>query len=190
MKIFLFIVFITLAFCGCQNKQTSNSESVKQQYSETVEQQYSEFSAQSKKQDKPSDFISGGNTYVGTEVKDVECLFDYGGNKKGDIVRYQTHYIIKCYNDGSMTWSKDISKNGGEPSHFNFDGEWKKVTESKHDVVYTWYEFWATTYDMSARSHYSRIGFVDEKGQLYWEGADPVTDIPANNNVLCTVSAQ
>ena len=43
---------------------------------------------------------------------------------------------------------------------------------------------------MHMNSHYSRIGFVDEKGQLYWEGAEPVTDIPANKYVVCTLSAQ
>ena len=122
----------------------------------------------------------------------MENPFDTEDKKGGNIERRETRYSIKCYNDGTMTWSEDLSKNGGDPSHRKFEGEWKKVTTSKHDVVYTWYEFWATTYDIHMNSHYSRIGFIDEKGQLYFVGADPEDEIPANRStfVLCTVSAQ
>ena len=190
MKKFFFIALLAFAFCGCQNKQSSNQELVEQVDTVSVIQEDSEPVEQPEEQVISKDFIRGGNTYVGTEEKDVEKLWDDIDGKKGDIIKVKTRYTIKCYNDGTMTWSEDKTRNGGEPSHKNFDGEWKKVTESKHDVVFTWYEFWATTYDMHMNSHYSRIGFVDEKGQLYWEGAEPVTDIPANKYVVCTLSAQ
>lgn len=54
------------------------------------------------------------------------------------------------------------------------------------------HKFWATTYDMHLHSHYSCIGFIDEKGQLYFHLADPEEEIPANSStfVQCTVSAQ
>lgn len=143
-------------------------------------------------EDVPDDFITGGNTYVGVRDHEVETQFDDEDHKRGDMVRYVTHYTIKCYKDGTMTWSEKTTKDGKECSPRKFEGEWKKVTISKHDEVYSWYEFWATTYDMHLNSSYSRIGVIDEKGQLYFEGADPRDEIPENSTqfVLCTVSRQ
>lgn len=158
----------------------------------TVIGQESESVMVSEEQDIPTDFISGGHTYVGTRVHDVEAQFDYADHKEGDKIRYENHYTIQCYKDGTMTWSEETSENGGEPNHKKFDGEWKKETVSIHDVEYTWYGFWATTYDMHLNSRYSLIGFIDEKGQLYFGGANPKEEIPANRTtfVLCKVSPQ
>ncbi len=190
----LFLIFRTSGSRTNQEVQNSNSVVSDTAVADTsaVIEQEPESIVESEEQDISTDFISGGNTYVGTRVHEVEIQFDYGDDKKGDLVRYETHYKIQCYKDGTMTWSEDTSKNGGEPSHKKFDGEWKKETVSIHDVEYTWYGFWATTYDMHLNSHYSLIGFIDEKGQLYFEGADPKKEIPANSTtfVLCKVSPQ
>ena len=189
MRNLLYISLAVLALSGCQQKQSSVQESIAQT---NFEQEDSVPIEQSEEQNISTDFISGGNTYVGTKVNDVETSYDHGDVKKGDIVRYETHYTIKCFKDGTMTWTESLTENNGEPNNKNFEGEWKKVTISKHDVIYTWYEFWATTYDIHATPHYSRIGFIDEKGQLYFEGADPEREIPENSRtfVECTVTAQ
>lgn len=67
---------------------------------------------ESEEQYTPTDFISGGNTYVGIRVQGVENLFDDEDHKKGDMIRYETHYTIQCYKDGTMTWTENTSKNG------------------------------------------------------------------------------
>lgn len=190
----LIVIVCTLGSRMPQNVKNSNSvvsDSTEADTSTAIEQE-PEPVVESEEQDVPTDFISGGNTYVGTRVHEVEAPFDYGDDKKGDLIKYETHYTIQCYKDGTMTWTEDTSKNGGEPSHKKFDGEWTKETASIHDVEYTWYGFWATTYDMHLNSRYSLIGFIDEKGQLYFEGADPKKEIPANSTtfVLCKVSPQ
>ena len=189
MRNLLYISLAVLALSGCQQKQSSVQESISQT---NFEQEDSAPIEQSEEQNISTDFISGGNTYVGTKVNDVEASYDDGDVKIGDIVRYETHYTIKCFKDGTMTWTESSTKNNGEPTNKNFEGEWKKVTISKHDVIYTWYEFWATTHDIYATPHYSCIGFIDEKGQLYFEGANPEREIPENRTtfVQCTVSAQ
>ena len=196
------VLFVALIFFLCISsgsrtyQEVQNSNSVVSDSTEadtsTVIEQEPEPVVESEEQDVPTDFISGGNTYVGARVHEVEAPFDYGDDKKGDLIKYETHYTIQCYKDGTMTWTEDTSKNGGEPSHKKFDGEWTKETASIHDVEYTWYGFWATTYDLHMNSRYSLIGFIDEKGQLYCEGADPKKEIPANSTtcVLCKVSPQ
>ncbi len=194
--IFVALLFIVLSSGSRATQKVQDSNSVVSDTAvadtSTVIEQEPDSVVESEEQDIPTDFISGGNTYVGTRVQDVENLFDDEDHKKGDIIRYETHYTIQCYKDGTMTWSEDTSKNGGEPSHKKFEGEWKKETVSIHDVEYTWYGFWATTYDIHLNSHYSLIGFIDEKGQLYFEGANPKREIPANSTtfVLCKVSRQ
>lgn len=127
------------------------------------------------------DFIQGGVTYFGHEVKENAGL-DMNEHSESD-------YTIQCFKDGTMKWhEKHYYRSGYERK---YEGEWKKKTDSRYDVEYTWYEFWGTTYDIHMNSSYDMIGFADEDGNLYtmFSTEDPMEAI-ANNKSICKLKAQ
>lgn len=127
------------------------------------------------------DFIQGGKTYTGKEVKDNA---GYEMNEHSE-----TEYEIQCFKDGTMKWHE---KHYFHTEYENeYEGKWKKNSGSKYDNAYTWYEFWATTYDMYGNDRYKMIGFVDDKGNLYtmFSVEDPIMSIHDDKSV-CKLSAQ
>lgn len=127
------------------------------------------------------DFIQGGHSYTGIEIR------DNAGLERNEHA--ETTYTINCYNDGTMTW-QEISDYHGQREH-KYQGNWKKNSGSKFDNSYVWYEFWGTTYDIHMNEHYQMIGFADEQGQLYtmFSVEDPVMAI-YNNQSVCQLKAK
>lgn len=161
------IITLSVFFGSCNRNGSSLNQNAIDDYSDSISIDTTVVSILAKnevEQSQSKDFVYGGATYSGYESHDNKSLF---GDDIGQMLHWETTYSIQCFNDGTMTWSSQTKKNGVDSYKHKYEGEWKKNTGSKHDIEYTWYEFWADTYDIYLNKHHSMVGIIDNEGNLF-----------------------
>lgn len=137
--------------------------------SETVEASTIETNQSENEEYQKVDFIRGGVTYKGLEVRETA---GFNMNEHSE-----TEYTIQCFKDGTLIWTEKHTFQG-KTTKSSYQGRWDKQTVSKFDEEFTGYNFWADTYSGGK----SPLGWADNDGNLH--------TAMSNERVACKLRAQ
>ena len=171
------LITLSLASCGGNTNKSNmiaaDEDSVASQdsmASETVEASTIETNQSENEESQKVDFIRGGVTYKGLEVRENAGL---NMNEHSE-----TEYTIQCFKDGTLIWTEKHTFSDGKTTESSYQGRWDKQTVSKFDEEFTGYNFWADTYS----GEKSPLGWADNEGNLHTAMSD--------ERVACKLRAQ
>lgn len=146
------IALFAIGFAASDEEESSNSSSSSEP--QTEQKQESEAERQARDQKEEEKYFQPGNSYISSEIRNI------------DFPEATTQYELSMYNDGTFELLETYRDNGNVTAEYEFEGKWEKKTESRKDILRTWYEI-GSDHAKNNFKHGTRI-LVDENGKIYY----------------------
>ena len=163
------VALFAIGFAASDEEESSNSSSSS---SAPQTEQKQETEQQTNKQKQIEQTKQSEQVQERTEVKEEVKLFQPGNSyisneiKNISFPEATKQYELSLYNDGTFELLETHRDNGNVTAEYEFEGKWDKKTESRKDVLRTWYEI-RSDHAKNDTKHGMRI-LVDENGKIFF----------------------
>ena len=133
-----------------ENEGSNNKSSSSVTQTEQVEQTQEEIE-EVKEEEK---LFQPGNSYISNKIS-------YSGGYNNSTIQYE----LSIYKDGTFELRESYRHDEGGVD-YEYEGKWKKNTESRKDIVRTWYTI-SSDHAKNDFRHGTKI-LIDEDGRIYY----------------------
>lgn len=140
------MALFAIGFAASDDDESSNNES-----SSSVTQTEQVEQAQEKKEEEK--FFQPGNSYISNKI---------AYNEGHSTVQYE----LNMYKDGTFELKEYYRHSDGGGGDYEYEDRWEKKTESRKDIVRTWYII-NSDHAKNDFRHGTKI-LVDEDGHIYY----------------------